>query len=254
MRLYQLTENTVDGIEEIYDALMRDCQPFYELSKGFRKVPLRNMGNMDLPHNFFDDAVMEKVDNRPIRTPISYNKSTNSIVSNTIEELGHASRTKFMMSASSKGKNPVFKVNINDAARVFPIGDFNYSYVKDDYNVAMLIPRFEALYNQILSNPDLPNTFKDDFKSIKTIYDFIDVYKKLAYQEGEDENMEKGEIESIIHEDLEAVYILLNDINKIHSDDYVSAFKEENEIWFNCKSYYALSNKTYIELGKYITK
>lgn len=282
MRLYQLTESNTDGIEAIYDTLMNECQPFYELSKGFRKVPKRMLENFPVDYDrLYSSHYMEEIHNLPVRKSLMLKPYTISIINHTLNKHGHASRTRYMMSSSSLGKNSAFPFIHEESFRVFPIGNFKYSYSDNDFNDFPLYVVASAYNHVALSSfayiypPDLV----EDMRNTKTISDVVVVLRKAIIatlkekiDDGEMddisniENLSVQELTSFVYPEksfsgyIDTLETMIRECikveeqlkNEVHSDNYLDAFSKENEIWFNCKSYYIISDKTYVALGKYM--
>lgn len=237
MRLYQLLESDKSDYELIYDTLKKDCSEFYRVSDGFRYVPYREDSISHSVSNLFQ--LLYKYETRPIRTSvITQFKSTNII--ETFDMIskanGNASRIEHMVTTSSLGMNPSYPVSSDDYL-IFPIGKFTYSYISDDFNnhTDSLSAGIVQVINRLSQHP------KWDSEK-KNILSNREIMKKYYYEIIDDLTL-NNESKNIIKMDfVENINIIFHLLHKITTGNYLNAFEDESEIWFNCKSYYAMAN------------
>lgn len=240
MRYQQLTEDTM-SIESIYDTLSSECAEFKQLTDNFNPslIPIREVHTNTIEMDFYTKTQLIKINNRATRTTVvGSNRIVYPIFDKLITYKGHASRINHMMSTSSLGMNSVYPIDMDEAVRVFPVGDFKYSYVFDDFNNHFSL----KLFNPMLMELDAEGLIEKDDNLNDLILKWtaiVDDYEDNAYKTDQLRYIER------LHEQI-------SKIDEIHSDDYHNAFTTENEIWFNCKSYYVMSNNTLESLHNFI--
>lgn len=235
MRLYQLFENSEPSMEatEMYEYLKAQCPKFFELSEGFKYVPHRELNlkhGTPAPHN------LTLFKTRPIRKSLLFSKSNIMEYYDKVSRMkGNASRIKHMMSSSSLGDNSEFPVDAF-SPHVFPIGDFTYSYIDDDFNTHTedFDDDVSKLLEHIIESPELTNVGLDKvFHSEETTLKFYNHIKDTLINPVLDEHLES------------TISTIFYPLNETYHDNYVDAFRGENEIWFNCKEYFLLPMTEY---------
>lgn len=235
MRLYQLFENGEPSMEatEMYEYLKTKCPKFYELSEGFKYVPHRELSvkyGTPAPHNL---ALFKT---RPTRKSVLYYSSNIMEYYDKVSTMkGNASRIKHMMSASSLGSNSQFPVN-RFSPHVFPIGDFTYSYIDDDFNLHT--DDFDSdvtkLLGHIIESPELEKVGLDKvFHTEETTLKFYNHIKGTLVDPVQDEHIES------------TISTIFYPLDETYNTDYIDAFRSEHEIWFNCKEYFLLPMTEY---------
>lgn len=236
MRYQQLTEDTM-SIEGIYETLSSECSEFKDITDNFNPalIPIREVHNNALEMDFYTNTQLIKINNRATRTTIvGSNRIVYPIFDKSITDKGHTSRINYMMSTSSLGRNSVYPINMDEAVRVFPIGDFNYSYVFDDFNEHFSL----KLFNPMLIELDAEGLIEND----DNLNDLVLKWSKIDDDEHRTDKLRY----------IERLHEQLSHIDDIHSTNYRNAFNDENEIWFNCKSYYVMSNNTLESLHNFM--
>lgn len=221
---------------DIFSLLMRDCKPFAGLSKHFEYVPVRRQSL-----NYNDGEVFTNVfrfKTQPNRKSILYGDSDDFLIMDeVVKAYGNASRRQHMVATSSIGENYDFGVSKDDDLAIIPIGDFTYSYVDDDFN-HHTVELFEAhdieiryIVGYLEDQGRYDASLLTDLRKLYTVYE--STVKEVDESDDDD-----------IAEHLSDVREMLQDwhefFDSIMSEKYVNAFNSEHEIWFNCKSYYAI--------------
>lgn len=240
MKFKQLCESE-HTIEDIYNILVKDCQQFKQLSKDFKNVPMRMLGGGFNHDEFFDEDTILTIDSLPGRSSLTAHNSllqhTYKLFNDLIIKQGHASRIHHMYSTSSLGDNKAYGVEVEESAFIFPIGDFKYSYIPEDFNVYFDIRAFNVLYSQEVESEvrgSLVDMVNQYVESMKEDYDEgSKSYHNAMFQ-------------------VERMKEQLDNVSSIRSENYSNAFIQENEIWFNSKSYHAISYQTYERLLAYM--
>lgn len=231
MRLRELLESSDSTYIEIYEHLKSECQTFFELSHGFKYTPHRRMSVNDAKQEL---QYLFRIKNRPMRHSATDegDDKIREFLDIIFKEKGFASRYEYMMASSSLGENSLYPVN-KDSPYVFPIGNFSYSYIPDDFNK----------YTEILEKTDFLRIFYyifdvDELKKlgISTVFHSKETFLKFYW-----EMCLQGKIPDIYDDE---IYEMADDIfgllNNISNKNYTDAFNGEHEIWFNCKEYYLL--------------
>lgn len=235
MRLYQLFEHSEPSMEatEMYEYLKLQCPKFFELSEGFKYVPHREL---NLKHGTPSPHNLTRFNTRPTRKSLLF---PNSEVMEYYDKVsmvkGNASRITHMFSSSSLGKNSEFPVN-EFSPHVFPIGDFTYSYIDDDFNTHTedFDDDVSDLLEHIIGSPQLVKVGLDKvFHTEETTLKFYNHIKDTLVDPVSDEYIES------------TISTIFEPLRETYHTNYVDAFRSENEIWFNCKEYFLLSTTEY---------
>lgn len=240
MRTKQLLEANAGDIIDIID---RDCGQFMRLSDDLQYVPVRKLSlaysDSEVFNNFFRFKTQYE------RSSVVYDDDTFEYLDMLMRFNGHASRKYNMVATSSKGENHDFGVDKQSDYAIFPIGNFTYSYVSIDFNdhTEDTIPTTIGL-KEMVDRLKEYGVYDDSlFRDLKSMY--------RAYvstlSEDETQVFKLYDIQDALKEQQKF-------LNNIYSTNYVNAFNEENEIWFNCKAYYAMPYKMYEEVmrGEYV--
>lgn len=238
MKIKQLTES-IYSIDKIYNILSEECAPFKTLSENFKYVPRRMVDDKFVYDEFYEQNILLSIDTRPIRSSLR-RRANNSyeLFNDMIMDNGHASRVHHMFATSTKGENTLYPINKYEAVWCFPIGKFKYSYIPNDFNGHFKLNAFSQMIENV-----------DELDEKENLVKMVEEYERRLKDELKDDDEEFNRYYRLYVEPMKKQ---LEKINDIKSTDYASAFKMENELWFNAKSYYIISNHTYDNLKKYI--
>lgn len=235
MRYRQLIENEMVSYTDIYDHLKKECAPFFEASNGFKYVPHREMS---LGYGTEEMTYLFRFKNRKFRRSVVQNieSSARENIDVILKSKGFASRHEFMVSSSSLGDNSIFPVNEHSPV-LFPIGNFDYSYIDDDFNSftdGLKISTTNIFLDIVMGSAEIQQVgINKVFHSKETLFSF---YNHLVTKE------KLLDMDDDIHNIINDIFGILD---RIRNDNYVNAFDGEHEIWFNCKEYFLLPKMDY---------
>lgn len=236
MRLYQLFENERTEHQQVYDQLKHECGEFFELSKGFKYVPHREMalhrGDKELNYLFRFETLLQR------ESVLTYGiDELRKMVDAVFKSKDYASRYEHMVTSSSLGQNSQFEVN-EKSPYLFPIGNFNYSYINDDFNM------FTDFLTEVENKTFMEHLFSlPEFQTIgiDKVFHSKDTLMKF-YMHMRQENRFKLDYDNDIEELADDLFGMFDNI---HNNNYKAAFNDEHEIWFNCNEYYLITPVNY---------
>lgn len=230
------------------DQVINDCMPYLrEVNFDTSCIPLRDMGR-----GVWDGEGIHYYKTRESRSSFMLGPNTpiTDMIDRYMDEEGHALRYKNALFTSSKGSNTMFDLKEADTAYVLPKDDFRFSYYPNDFNdidfsyVSYNLKRFiqDIKMETSINVGDMLQQYSPTFESLESVLHGIvddiatnhDIGVKALNQE--------------IADIMSPVKTVLSDLRNIRSDNLVEAFSMENEIWFNCEGYYAISRDGVDEL------
>lgn len=224
-------------IADIYKLLSEQCRQFKELTDNFhwKYVPMREVGDDMVYDEFYENDSIIQIKTKPVRSSIvrRANPEVYTKINDALIKRGHASRIHHMFTTSTKGQNTLFKLDKNYSVMTFPIGEFKYSYVPNDFNGYINFNMFSDLM--------VNHTVIEEQDDIDIM---VDQYEEYIKKEFPDTNYMMTNVNNMKKE--------LKKLDMVNSSNYKDAFKMEYELWFNANSYYVLSANTFGNLVQYI--